>query len=589
MNEYNKNVHSPPKLLSGAVAGRMQSRAWSQAAMVDKTFDVDPPYSIITMNSPSCSSLVSAITLDDETFGKSARAPPPLPRESTKNASFDIKPLQPVREPSLSSLSGAPASRRYKSKDVLLFSGVKRVSRFDLVCQTSTAGLYSPSRGLERIKTMESSKSMESTCMNNKDSSDETFLNTYKIASAGKYTSESQQTGQIKSMFPLAKPMRRDVSGATMSIVHKNNICTISPTTGAATHNASIWTFPAEKKVSNPFLTGPLISFARRLPQDKGFVLPSQRPKRTTNVEGGKDVLPEVEPDQIGLTSIDLEKTAGLQKSKSSGVGTNKVTPNNNSFGSTFFTSSPPIKVLRYRGLRRFSRFTFATEEQFDTEASTHTHSGHKRTNIKPCNSTNSIFNMTSNDTQVMKRLRRHSSPWMSSSPNADKILRVLSTESLRGLCKTHSTDDVSVDPSLPPSLCAKELSCETQTIRNCANLQKLPSHSRDVPPGDHPKDLVMGSSFSSIDQSQCEEHSFTATPSTLRRTSLLRFVTSHHGDDMGTMIVPPRRQDSGTDLYAEDGIHSLIDVESPETLSYDFNFWDDMHHPVAPPTGFLR
>jgi hypothetical protein len=157
MTDHNKSVHSPPTIFSCRATGRMPSRTFIQATKVD------PPYSITTTNNPSCSSLVSAITLDEDTFGQSVSAPPPHRRESTRNASFDITPLLPVREPSFSSSLGAQALVRHSADDALPFSAVTSVCRFDLVCQTSTAELYAPPRVLGSIKKTPTTMS-SSTC-----------------------------------------------------------------------------------------------------------------------------------------------------------------------------------------------------------------------------------------------------------------------------------------------------------------------------------------------------------------------------------------------------------------------------------------
>jgi hypothetical protein len=587
MNDHTKNVRTWTKLPS-ALPNRMASSSGRDKAlpeMLKKEFDVqtlEMDINRITAKTPSCSSIVSAITIDEEAFSGTSRSHASnsaISRtgSSFKNATFDFNPQQPVRGPSFSSLFQS-SPRRHSAEDAELASSAAAIkSRFDAICRPSTLQDHPP--------------------LLDRGNANERFLSkSLPTAPNGKYLSLSHHQGQIKSMFPLEKPMRRDVSGATMSIAHRNNISTTSPTIASdvAPQNASAWTFPPERKVFNPFLTS---TWSMCSTSDKlhASLFPMNKPTRQKSGKWEKAVHPpkdapsrsaSIPNGQAHMQAPDPSSRTGLlQKSKSKlmlendekeGIETSSAS--STSMRSAYDSTSPRIsnglgcgrRALRL-GLRHSPRHVKAQVEPVENDTSIDTHSGHKRANMKSYNSTSTFAEKSSLfETQTIKRLRRHSSPWTTNSPNTCETANVSPHNGL--LCKkesyralSHSTINKGFQPfPAPPLMDADGSLSAIYKTQSSPRSNVLPFKNEKVPLKKSLPDCEMGYSASSIDPSLTGDDSITATPTTLRQTSLLRFSTSHDGDKNGSMILPPKRKKSGQFVLGDDSNHGRVVREPP-------------------------
>ncbi|KAL3920684.1 MAG: hypothetical protein SGILL_003133 [Bacillariaceae sp.] len=546
----------------------------------------------VTTATGSSTSLVSAMTVDEEAFechhnkhtGGSSF-------DTNRNATFDSKPLQPVRGPSFTSLHD-PCVSRTPTKTSRHFTGEVTpsplktpISRFDIVCQAGVDAAAMEKhidastafRSLQRPNVSEKNQFAplvsETTAALD---GTETLLSKSLPEPGSKFlcTSSSQHRGQIQSMLPLSKPMRRDVSGATMSIAHKNNICTVSTDSASAHcnssanrqpsthHNASTWTFPPENKAANPFLLSSKLT-ASLLPMSKPVRQPSncdkwfendQRKRRDvppqirsvnrtktppvvmagvlgchaggTKLQKSKSTLMQEEEAAFGEEVLSIDSTTCSSSTCSGKSHALTMSPPPRRRNAPHSRSSPFRRALR-ASLHRSPRKNVSVEEPLDVEPVSFrtATSGQKRPNIRGSSSTNSInlsdhsgkVLRTTSEHHTMKRLRRHSAPWVSSSK-------------------------ASPAKELPGPAWAESLPMPI-------------SKAADRPLGKSIKDASMASSTHTM-QSHSHSNStldiFPPTPTTLRKTSLMRFKSSQNRN-VDPMMVLPQRQDSDKFLNMSD------------------------------------
>ncbi|KAG7347250.1 hypothetical protein IV203_030617 [Nitzschia inconspicua] len=561
VNNRSQQISTSDTTAATAEGGIARKNRTTEHTMLKESICVETNNGFHTSkNNQSSSSLVSAITLDEEAFMSSEVSSDPQ-NGSSKNASFDSMPLPPVRGASFSSPFGSSSAnpRRHSAEETLasaLALNMKTQNRFDMVCRNNTPRSYSPLCNIRKTRRMDRGTHDDDILRTKTEDADDRFLSKSFPLESGTYLSLSQKKGQIKSMLPLEKPMRRDVSGPTMRIVHKANISTTSPTLSSNMHNASSWSFLAEDRATNPFLTPPSV---------------------VTSFQESSPIGASLEPVLDRTLLLQISKSKLMEETVTENVASRTNSPGGPTSSFSIqdqSRTSPTISSHTRRalrcGLRRPPRHAHGSEDNLESDASADNHSGHKRPSMKAYSSAGSITNKTPpEDDQAMKRLRRHSSPWAVQSPNSHKKNVDQSPKHFSSCNDNFSTERFG-ENELFALFPTPDISAPSSGIGS--SIRMLPASSEEVPLGKPLKDCIFkSSSFGSIDRLPMDDASFAATPTTLRRTSLLRFSSSNHEGDSLPMALPPRRQDSRTFDLDDATSHTSMDmapIDFPDLVS---------------------